>query len=186
MNSEVAKNINMLGRFCGKRDINKLSHEELLQKYGCEADYLETKSTNCGNNITYLLDLMREKGVAFQSIILCQDASMQNRMEAGLKKYVGENITIINYAAYQVEVSYDGKELVYTEPIHGMWTIERYVNLLMGEIPRLSDDKNGYGPNGKNYIAHVEIPRQVRIAFEQLKAVYGDETREANPLYASV
>lgn len=263
MNSEVAENINILGRFCGKRDVNKLSREKLFQTYGldqtdvmvlfggsvlaggdvlgeaikdkiakkyiivggaghttetlrqrvhkeypdiytdglpeaeifqkyiqtvygCEADYLEMKSTNCGNNITYLLDLLREKGISFQSIILCQDASMQNRMEAGLRKYVDNNITIINYAAYQAEVLYDGKELVYTEQIHGMWSIERYVNLLMGEIPRLSDDQNGYGPNGKNYIAHVEIPEKVWSAFEQLKMVYGDEIREANPLYASV
>ncbi len=37
-----------------------LSEAEIFQKYikhvyGCKADYLETKSTNCGNNITYLL-----------------------------------------------------------------------------------------------------------------------------------
>lgn len=41
----------------------------------------------------------------------------------------------------------------------------------MGEIPRLSDDANGYGPNGKNYIAHVDIPENVKIAFEELKMV---------------
>ena len=42
-----------------------------------------------------------------------------------------------------------------------------------------------YGPNGKNYIAHVDIPENVMIAFEELKLVFGSETREANPLYAS-
>ena len=55
----------------------------------------------------------------------------------------------------------------------------------MGEIPRLSDDENGYGPKGANYIVHVDIPENVMIAFEELKTVYGSETREANPLYAS-
>ena len=63
--------------------------------------------------------------------------------------------------------------------------INRYVNLLMGEIPRLSDDANGYGPNGKNYIAHVDIPENVKIAFEELKMVFGSEIRAANPLYAT-
>ena len=52
-------------------------------------------------------------------------------------------------------------------------------------IPRLTDDENGYGPNGKNFIAHVDIPETVKIAFEELKFVYGDKTREANPLYSS-
>ena len=146
------------------------------------ADYLETKSTNCGNNITYLLDLLKENNISFKSIILSQDASMQRRMAAGLKKYVKEDVTIINYCA---KVLNQDEDLVFEDNIHGMWSINRYVNLLMGEIPRLSDDANGYGPNGKNYIAHVDIPENVMIAFEELKLVFGSETREANPLYAS-
>ena len=171
-------------------EITDLSEAEIFQKYikhvyGCKADYLETKSTNCGNNITYLLDLLKENNISFNSIILSQDASMQRRMTAGLKKYVNNDVTIINYATYCAKVLNQNDELVYEENIHGMWTINRYVNLLMGEIPRLSDDANGYGPNGKNYIAHVDIPEHVKIAFEELKMVFGSEIRAANPLYAT-
>lgn len=167
-----------------------LSEAEIFQKYikhvyGCKADYLETKSTNCGNNITYLLDLLKENNISFNSIILSQDASMQRRMASGLKKYVNNDVTIINYATYCAKVLNQNDELVYEENIHDMWPIKRYVNLLMGEIPRLSDDANGYGPNGKNYIAHVDIPEKVKVAFDELKLVFGSETREANPLYAS-
>lgn len=71
------------------------------------------------------------------------------------------------------------------ETIHGMWEIDRYVNLLMGEIPRLADNADGYGPNGKNFIAHVEIPQEVNLAFEELKKEYGEAVRKANPAYAS-
>ena len=110
---------------------------------------------------------------------------MQRRMASGLKKYVNNDVTIINYATYCAKVLNQNDELVYEEDLHGMWKIERYVNLLMGEIPRLSDDANGYGPNGKNYIAHVDIPEKVKVAFDELKLVFGSETREANPLYAS-
>ena len=63
--------------------------------------------------------------------------------------------------------------------------MDRYVNLLMGEIPRLTDNDAGCAPNGKNYIAHDDIPPEVRAAFERLQAVYGTQTRAANPLYAS-
>lgn len=165
-------------------------HAEIFQSYletvyGCRADHLETQSTNCGNNITYLLNLLREENIGFKSIILSQDASMQRRMAAGLRKYVQEDIAIINYATYSANVLSMGEELCYEKEIHGMWTIDRYVNLLMGEIPRLTDDENGYGPNGKNFIAHVDIPEAVKNAFEELKFVYGDKTREANPLYSS-
>lgn len=74
-----------------------LSEAEIFQKYikhvyGCKADYLETKSTNCGNNITYLLDLLKENNISFNSIILSQDASMQRRMAAGLKKYINPEL----------------------------------------------------------------------------------------------
>lgn len=40
-------------------------------------------------------------------------------------------------------------------------------------------------PNGKNYIAHDDIPPEVQAAFERLQAVYGTQTRAGNPLYAS-
>ena len=40
-------------------------------------------------------------------------------------------------------------------------------------------------PNGKNYIAHDDIPPEVQAAFERLQAFYGTQTRAANPLYAS-
>lgn len=157
----------------------------LQSVYGCRADYLETKSTNCGNNITFLLELLRSKGIPCRSIILCQDATMQKRMDAGFRRHAPEGIRVINYAAYQASVEMKDGHLAYTAPIHGMWDMERYVQLLMGEIPRLTDDENGYGPKGKGFIAHTEIPEDVLRAFRLLKTVYGEKTRSANPRYAS-
>ncbi len=260
MEKRIAECINILGRFCGKRDVENLLVSELKNKYQLEqadvmvlfggsimcggdvlatamknnvakkyvivggaghttealrikvhekfpdiitdglteaeifesyiqyryrlhADLLECNSTNCGNNITYLLDLLRKNNIAFHSIILAQDATMQHRMEAGMRKYVTD-ARIINFATYQANVVANNGQLYYENDILGMWDMERYVSLLMGEIPRLSDDADGYGPNGKNYIAHVEIPLEVKMAFAELKATYGNMIREANPLYA--
>lgn len=157
----------------------------LQHQYGLLPDFLECKSTNCGNNITYLLDLLKENGIDFSSIIISQDATMQYRMEAGLRKYVSNNIKIINYAVYSAKVVVENSALTYKEEIWGMWDINRYISLLMGEIPRLSDDVNGYGPKGKDFIAHVEIPQEVRGAFDELSRTYPELIREANPLYAS-
>lgn len=156
----------------------------LKHRYGLEADYLECNSTNCGNNITYLLDLLRENGVELSSIILSQDASMQRRMDAGMRKHAGD-VRIVNYAVYAAEVVEKDGALAYAGDIWGMWDMERYISLLMGEIPRLSDDAEGYGPNGKGFIAHVDIPQPVRAAFEELKKVYSQLVRGANPEYAS-
>lgn len=162
----------------------------VFQKYlqavhGCQADYLETESTNCGNNITHLLALIREKHIRHRSVILCQDATMQARMDAGMRKYAPEPIQIINYASYRVTVRRGESGLTYAETVNGMWDIDRYINLLMGEIPRLTDDENGYGPNGKRFIAHVDVPEDVKAAFARLKTIYGMQAREADPAYAS-
>lgn len=262
MLEKIAKNINILGNFCGKRDIAELTSEQLLKKYGIpqadvmvlfggsimcggdvlaqamknhiakkyvivggaghttetlrlkmheefldmeteglsEAevfskylqhqyglapDFLECKSTNCGNNITYLLELLKKNGIDFDSIIISQDATMQYRMEAGLRKYVSNDIKIINYAVYSAKVIVENSALAYDKEIWGMWDINRYISLLLGEIPRLSDDENGYGPKGKDFIVHVEIPSEVRGAFNELSRTYPELIRKANPLYAS-
>ena len=161
-----------------------LSEAEIFQCYlekiyGLQADYLEVHSTNCGNNITNMLDLMQENHIPWKSIILCQDASMQNRMDAGLRKYAPADTKIINFASYNAHVKWNGQKLEYAEDIHGMWDIERYVSLLLSEIPRLTDDENGYGPAGKGFIAHVDVPDAVRQAYEYLCTDFGDLIREA-------
>ena len=108
----------------------------LEYRYGLHADLLECRSTNCGNNITCLLELLAENGISFHSIILIQDAAMQRRMDAGLRK-------------------------------------------------QDADAPDGYGPAGKNFIVHVDIPPEVAEAFSELKKEYGGMVREANPMYAS-
>ena len=153
----------------------------IKQRYQLEADWLEKKSTNCGNNITNLLSLLEEHVPEWQSIILAQDATMQVRMSAGLKKYVQGSKQIIDYATYQVNIK-DGK---FVNPPNGMWTVQRYVKLLMGEIARLKDTATGYEPEGKNFISHVDIPDEVIQAFEFIQTPLPDSIREADSQYAN-
>ena len=154
----------------------------LERTHGLSVDALECRSTNCGNNITNLLDLLRERAFPCRSIILTQDATMQRRMDAGLRLHA-PLLRIVNYASYRATLVPGPDGPVFDEDIPGMWDVERYVTLLMGEIPRLSPA--GYGPQGKGYIAHVEIPDAVRSAFAFLQARCPGLVREANPLYAS-
>ena len=153
-------------------------------RYGLTPDYLECASTNCGNNITNLLCLLRREQVPFQSIILCQDATMQRRMDATLRLYQTD-AAIINFASYQVQVVVKNGVLSYDHDIWGIWDIPRYLTLLMGEIPRLRDDAQGYGPNGAGYISHVDIPQDVEEAFCWLEREANAPIRAANPAYAT-
>ena len=157
----------------------------LARRYGLQPDEMECKSTNCGNNITNLLELLRKKGFPFDTVILCQDAAMQRRMDAGFRKYAPVGARAINFAAYSARVRVWKGKLAYVQEIHGMWDIDRYMELLMGEIPRLRDDAGGYGPRGRGYVAHVEIPGKVMEAFEELEKEFGAKIRIADARYAS-
>jgi uncharacterized SAM-binding protein YcdF (DUF218 family) len=161
----------------------EIFEEYIEKKYNVKADFLECKSTNCGNNITFLLDLLDEKQISFQSIILSQDATMQHRMEATLRKYISNDVTIINFATYEAKVVEKDDILEYEEEIYGMWEIKRYLSLLLGEIPRLMDNQEGYGPKGKGFIAHVEIPKEVEHSFMELKRMYPEFVRKAEERY---
>ena len=158
--------------------------EQYLEKrYSLHADYLERNSTNCGNNITYLKKLIEEEGITCRTMILSQDATMQYRMDASVKKYM-PGIQVINYAVYDAKVVVRNGEFTYEKEIWGMWDIERYLTLLLGDVQRLSDNEDGYGPKGKGYIAHVDVPDEVEKAFMDLKKEFGDKVRVANPVYA--
>lgn len=158
-------------------------HAYLQYRYGKTVDHLECRSTNCGNNITNLLDLLEKERIPCSSIILTQDATMQRRMDAGLRKHRSD-MQIINFAAYKATVAEENGVLSFAGSIRGMWDMLRYINLLLGEISRLKDDENGYGPRGKGFIAHVEIPAQVLRAFETLQNAFPSMVREADPAYA--
>lgn len=156
----------------------------LKQKYNLKADFLETESTNCGNNITYLLALLEKEKISYNSILLMQDATMMRRMVATMKKYA-PNKNILAYATYKAEVTERSKKLAFVRKIPGMWTMKQYLQLLMGEIPRLRDDENGYGPKGRNYLAHVAIPTTIEESFSHLTKDYPNLIRKANPAFKS-
>lgn len=159
----------------------KLFEKYLELKYQLSPDFLEVNSTNCGNNITNLLSVINENKIEMNSILLIQDATMQRRMDATLKKYLSKSIPIINYPAYRVEVISTDNILKYQSTIPNMWELDRYVSLLMGEIPRLMDNETGYGPKGKKFMSHVDVPDRVVKSYENLKRLYPDGTRVANP-----
>ena len=109
---------------------------------------------------------------------------LQRRMAAGLRKFAPD-VRIVNYASYRAQVVVRDGALAFAQPIRGMWDMERYISLLLGEIPRLTDDEQGYGPRGKGFIAHVDVPQDVRAAFDCLRGRYAHLVRGANPAYAS-
>lgn len=113
-------------------------------------------------------------------IILLQDPTMQRRTHASFEKCWQTKPSTVQFFSYApfipqvlwntvsstMEFSYsaDSNGLT-TTSFPGQWTMERFYNLLAGEIPRLRNTSTGYGPNGKNFIVAVDIPLSVETAF---------------------
>lgn len=55
---------------------------------------------------------------------------MQRRMEAGLRKYVAEDVIIINYAVYSAKVIGMDSELTFEKEIKGMWDMDQKGKIL--------------------------------------------------------
>jgi hypothetical protein len=56
-----------------------------------------------------------------------------------------------------------------------LWEKQRFCELLVGEVARLKDDENGYGPKGKGFIGHVDVPEQVVQAARRVKEAFGTD-----------
>jgi hypothetical protein len=64
----------------------------------------------------------------------------------------------------------------------GLWPVTRYLALLLGELPRLQDSPEGYGPRGKDFISHVTFPPEILDAWRQLR----EDDRLAGALQARI
>lgn len=154
----------------------------LSARHGLHADLLETHSTNCGNNITYLLDLLEGEGCVPASVILCQDAVMQRRMDVTWRRQVMDrpafaSTRVVNWPAYEAVLACEGGRIVWRQAPGGIWPMEKYLQLLLGEVARLTDDEAGYGPCGRDFVVHVDVPAEVQAAAATLRAACGEAGR---------
>lgn len=122
---------------------------------------LDTASTNCGDNAAQTKRILDNKGIKPATIAIIQDPTMQRRSAAAFAKtFPGARI----FSAPPFHIT------AQSAPLYG--GMERMMQLALGEIPRLVDDENGYGPRGKGFIAHVDVPPDVLAAHARLCEKY--------------
>lgn len=125
-----------------------------------EQVWVESASRNTGENARFTRALLEERRFTPRNVVLIQDPLLQRRTDATFR-HVWQDAaavpTFINWPTFVPQL-----------PGEAAWSIDRFLSLLLGEIPRLRDDAQGYGPNGQNYICHVGIPTAVEDAWQYL------------------
>jgi hypothetical protein len=108
-----------------------------------------------------------------------QDPVLQLRTYASFRKvWQQDEIVFINYAAFIPYLTAKEGLLTYVNPSHVEFCeIDRLLSLVMGEIPRLKNDINGYGPRGKNFIVAMDIPSEIMEAYHKLANLYPNYIR---------
>lgn len=141
--------------------------------------FIENRSTNCGNNATYALDVIRDRSFSAESALIIQDPMMQRRtVESFNHEWKKENTAFHAYAPVIPLLEEGPNGFSFSNPDHETYyEISAFLDLLMGEIPRLRDDADGYGPNGHGFINHVDIPDEVLSAFNRLTNTFSKHIR---------
>ena len=147
----------------GREDDGRVSEatvmaEWLREVHGIEDVVLETRSTNCGTNVTLAEQEAALLGLRPRTVALVQDPTMQRRMDARFRRTWR--------LGGAVAVNRPGPDSRHA------WPWQRWVSLVMGEVPRLRDDADGYGPEGRDFIGHVDVPDAVETAYAELVAAH--------------
>lgn len=154
-------------------DVDKITSK------GCKILY-EDKSTNCGQNAMFTRRVLETAGFhSPRSIMIVQDTTMQLRTIATFE-FVYRDLTdppkLVSCPVFVPKVKLSGSNIEYDLPelsTAELWEKQRLYELLVGEIPRLRDDENGYGPRGKNFMSHVDVSKEIEAAAARVSETFG-------------
>lgn len=153
-----------------------------LSGVGCRV-LVEDQSTNCGANASFTRRVLEGDGIVRPGrMVVVQDPTMTLRTVKSFERVyqdVGVAVPSPEISGWPLvvpEVELGGVEsgvgcegsLRFTNDCQ-MWSMERFLELIVGEIPRLRDDENGYGPRGKGFIVHVDVPVEVEETWGRVK-----------------
>lgn len=112
---------------------------------------IENKSTNTGENILFTKQILKEKGLDFQSFIVVQKPYMERRSYATFKNYWPEKKLVVTSPQITFE-AYPIKEI----------PLERLIDIMVGDLHRIKIYPQ------KGYQIFQEIPNDVWEAYQKL------------------
>ncbi|KIV95566.1 hypothetical protein PV10_03203 [Exophiala mesophila] len=146
---------------------------------------VEDKSTNCGANAIETRKVLDDHLISSRSFIIVQDPTMSLRTLASFQRVYADVLPSPSFLCFPTFVPVMSTIRSPTNPgneiaefvVPGissseLWAQDRFLDMILGEIPRLRDDSKGYGPRGKGFISHVAIPDPVEAAWQRLSTTF--------------
>ncbi|CAD0101219.1 unnamed protein product [Aureobasidium mustum] len=137
---------------------------------------VEDQSTNCGANATETRRLLQKFGLlaSGSKMLIIQDPTMSLRTKMSFEKaFEGDGVIFEACPTFVPRVTESDGKLRFEEGADvtedELWDMDRFLGLILGEIVRLKDDETGYGPRGKGFIGHVDVPDAVLEAYARLE-----------------
>ena len=155
----------------------RLLADAAMQRFHLPADrlILEDQSRNCGENAAFSRRILAARGLEPQRILLVQDPLMQRRTAETFRhewRRQGIQADFISWPVFVPQLALEEGQPVITgtSPADGLWALDRYLSMALGEVRRQRDDHQGYGPQGLGFIGHVDVPHAVEQAWQRLMA----------------
>lgn len=132
---------------------------------------LEEKSRNTGENAEFTYKKIIESGIKAEKILLLQDPILLRRTKLTFKQQFNSGqYRIFSYSPFIIYLSELNGEISFIDSkLNNLWEKEYFISLVLGEIRRLHDSEDGYGPKGKGFIPHVELPERILEDYYYLK-----------------
>lgn len=161
--------------------------------HGSPKVLVEDRSTNCGANAVETRKVLDQHGITGPlSCIVVQDPTMSLRTVASFEKAyedlpAAERPTFKACSVFVPRTRMENGKLEYVVDVEDglrdelklrpedLWEKQRFCELLVGEVTRLNDNENGYGPKGKGFIGHVDVPDGVVEAAKRVKEAFGTD-----------
>ncbi len=128
-------------------------YADIATKLGVPKDIIliENRSTNTGENVTFSKQLLKEKGLNFNTFILVQKPYMERRTYATFKKVWPEKDFVVTSPLLSYEEYTKDKEFK-----------ELTINVMVGDLQRVKEYP------AKGFQISQEIPKGVWDAYEKL------------------
>lgn len=146
----------------------EITQEVFTQYCSRELDLLlEKKSTNTGENARFSYERFDHDRP--KSFWLVQDPLVQKRTHVTFSKEWGLPLAAIQplFLEQPKLIAFDTRPHFENAQMNSWWTPDYFLSLVLGEIRRLNDDSEGYGPKGANFIPHVDVPQAVLESYRR-------------------